>query len=124
MDTVSSCVSVEVVSSIKSVLHQPKTLIVTRDIIVFFVVVYLNPTSRLLSVTAAAAATGTSAPTGAAAALVRIARRARLHLDDAVVHRVQLGAPARVVLPQQDRLVIDELAALRADDLAPKVLVL
>lgn len=99
MDTVSSCVSVEVVSSIKSVLHQPKTLIVTRDIIVFFVVVYLNPTSRLLSVTAAAAATGASAPTGAAAALVRIARRARLHLNDAVVHRVQLRAPARVVLP-------------------------
>lgn len=55
---------------------------------------------------------------------VRIARGSRLHLDDAVVHRVQFRAPPRVVLPQQDGLIVDELAALCADDLAPKVLVL
>lgn len=47
-----------------------------------------------------------------------------LHLDDAVVHGVQLGATSRVVLPQQDRLVVDELATVRVDNLPSKVFVL
>uniref|UniRef100_A0A182V453 Uncharacterized protein n=1 Tax=Anopheles merus TaxID=30066 RepID=A0A182V453_ANOME len=38
--------------------------------------------------------------------------------------RGQPRAPPGVVLPQQDRLVVDKLAALCADDLAPKMLVL
>lgn len=41
-----------------------------------------------------------------------------------IVHRGELDAPPGVMLPEEHGLVVDELAALRVDDLPPKVLVL
>lgn len=40
------------------------------------------------------------------------------------MHRQQLDAPPGVVMPQENGLVVDELATLRIDDFPAEVLVL
>lgn len=46
------------------------------------------------------------------------------HMRAVVVHRQQLDAPPGVVMPQENGLVVDELATLRIDDFPAEVLVL
>lgn len=64
---------------------------------------------------------------------VLVARRRGVRVDSSaavqevrtvVVHGEKFDAPPGVVLPEQHRLIIDELTALCVDDLSPEVLVL